>query len=440
LKYLCSGVIGNSRDNCRFSSMKVKNILSDLSASVVVFVVALPLCLGVALASGAPLLSGVLAGVIGGVVVGLISGSHTSVSGPAAGLAAVVLSSIAAMGGFEAFLSAVVLAGVLQILLGLVGLGGIVKFIPESVIKGLLAAIGCILILKQIPQVLGLKDDVLDDLSFFQVNGKNTFSQLWSAFAEADAKIVFIGVVSLSVLIYWDTIKPARLAKVPVSLLVVLMGVGIQQGYHYFIPALSMPAEALVGMPDVSLESIANDWKFPSTADWLRPQVWLVAVTLAIIASLETLLNLEAVDQSDPEKRHSPPKRELLAQGAGNVLAGLLGAIPITSVIVRSSVNVQSGNATKWSAILHGVWLLLSAVFLSSWLNMIPLASLAAILIVTGYKLVSRDVFRDMWKSGRSQYVPFFTTIGIILFSDLLWGVAAGVLVHRYYRSVSPQV
>lgn len=434
LKYSLKVGLGWGRKRSTFISMNVKNLLSDLSASVVVFVVALPLCLGVALASGAPLLSGVLAGVIGGIVVGLLSGSHTSVSGPAAGLAAVVLTSIQSMGGFEPFLSAVVIAGAIQLLLGLAGLGRIVRYIPESVIKGLLAAIGLILILKQLPHVLGLKKDVLDALSFFQVNGRNTFSQLWYAIAQADAGIVFIGAVSLCVLIYWDTIKPARLAKVPVSLLVVLMGVGIQQAYTHFIPALQLPQEAMVGMPDVSLASIADDWKLPSSADWLRPQVWLVAFTLAIIASLETLLNLEAVDQLDTEKRKSPPKRELLAQGAGNVLAGVLGAIPITSVIVRSSVNVQSGNATKWSAILHGVWLLLSAVFLSEWLNMIPLAALAAILIVTGYKLVSKEVFRDMWQRGKAHYVPFFSTIGIILFTDLLWGVLAGVLIHRYYR------
>jgi carbonic anhydrase len=400
----------------------------DLAASVVVFLVALPLCLGVALTSGAPLLSGVLAGIVGGIVVGLLSGSHTSVSGPAAGLTAVVAAQIAALGSFQAFLLAVVLAGVIQIFLGLARAGFIASFFPTSVIKGLLAAIGVILILKQIPHLVGHDRDPEGDLDFRQKDQENTFTELVQALSDIHSGPVLIGLVSLAVLIVWSRWKPLRKSPVPAPLIVVLLGVGLAQlferiggdwvigpGHRVEVPV----AETLAGFFDFL--------QMPDFRQWSNPAIYYAALTIAAVASLETLLNLEAVDKLDPRQRTSPPSRELIAQGVGNVASGLVGGLPVTSVIVRSSVNINAGGKTKLAAVTHGFLLLFSVALLPTVLNQIPLSCLAAILLVTGWKLISPKVVRRMWDAGRPQFVPFAVTVVAIVLSDLLVGVLIGL-------------
>lgn len=400
----------------------------DLAAGVVVFLVALPLCLGVALTSGGPLLSGVLAGIVGGIVVGLLSGSHTSVSGPAAGLTAVVAAQIASLGSFQAFLLAVVLAGVIQILLGVARAGFIASFFPTSVIKGLLAAIGVILILKQIPHVLGHDPDPEGDLDFRQKDHENTFSEIAQTFSDIHPGAAVVGLVSLAVLILWSRWKPLRKSPVPAPLIVVLLGVGLAQlfrqiggdwvigpGHRVEVPV----AETLTGFFDFL--------QMPDFRQWSNPAIYYAALTIAAVASLETLLNLEAVDKLDPRQRTSPPSRELIAQGVGNVASGLIGGLPVTSVIVRSSVNINAGGKTKLAAVTHGFLLLFSVALLPSVLNQIPLSCLAAILLVTGWKLISPKVVRRMWEAGRPQFVPFAVTVVAIVLSDLLVGVLIGL-------------
>lgn len=409
---------------------KLKN---DIPASIVVFLVALPLCLGVALASGAPLLSGVISGIIGGIVVGLLSKSHTSVSGPAAGLAAVVLSSITQLGAFEVFLTAVVIAGLIQVAMGLAKTGFIADYIPNNVIKGLLAAIGIILILKQIPHAIGFDRDIEDDFTFFQKDGENTFSELLTALNFFTVGAAIVSALSILVLVLWDKTPMKKVKFFPASLFVVLLGVLINYIFQGFSPSLEIQASHLVNLPPIDINSLGSFFHLPSLAHFSNYHVWVVAFTIAIIASLETLLNIEAIDKIDPHKRNSPPNSELIAQGVGNIFAGFLGGIPVTSVIVRSSVNIQSGNETKLSAILHGVFMLLSVLVLSPILNLIPLASLAAILLVIGYKLAKISIFKEMYKKGWEQFVPFVATILAIVFTDLLIGVVIGLLVSIFY-------
>lgn len=409
------------------------NLKYDLPAGVVVFLVALPLCLGVALASGAPLLSGIISGIIGGLVVGFISKSSTSVSGPAAGLAAVVLSSILQLGSFETFLVAVFIAGVLQLIAGLLKAGFIADYIPSNVIKGLLAAIGIILILKQIPHAVGFDAVAEDDFSFFQADGENTFSELLKIFNFITPGAVIISVFSLLVLILWDKIPMKKVKFFPASLFVVAMGIALNQIFSAAFPALLLQSNHLVNIPEVTGDSIKALFHFPAIGTLLNPKVWLVGITIAIIASLETLLNIEAVDNLDPHKRQSPPNRELVAQGIGNMLAGLFGGIPVTSVIVRSSVNIHANAHTKLSTILHGTLLLVSVLFLSQVLNLIPLSCLAAILLVTGYKLAKVSLFKDMYSKGWNQFIPFIATIVAIIFTDLLIGILIGLAVSIFF-------
>ena len=331
---------------------------ADISASIVVFLVALPLCLGVALASGAPMLSGVIAGIIGGIIVGFLSKSPSSVSGLAAGLAAVVLSSITQLGNFQVFLMAVVIAGVIQLISGIGKVGFIANYIPSNVIKGLLAAIGIILILKQIPHAVGFDIDGEDDFTFFQKDGQNTFSELVSIFSYFTWGAVLISTISLISLIYWDKTPMKKLSFFPASLFVVMLGVALNAAFKSFFPALQIEPSHLVNIP--AIKSIDSFITTPSFASIGNYQVWIVAFTIAIIASLETLLNLEAVENLDPLKRKASPNKELVAQGIGNIFSGLIGGIPITSLIVRSSVNINSGAKTKLSTILHGIFLLIS--------------------------------------------------------------------------------
>ena len=409
----------------------IPKIKQDLPASIVVFLVALPLCLGVALASGAPLLSGVLAGIIGGIVVGIISDSHTSVSGPAAGLAAVVLSSITLLGEFETFLLAVVIAGVFQLVAGIAKGGFIANYIPSNVIKGLLAAIGVILILKQIPHAVGFDKNAQDDFTFFQKDGENTFSELLNIFDYFSWGAIIISLLSILIMIYWDKTPMKKFKFFPASLFVVIMGIFINIVFQNFMPNLVILPEHLVNIP--KFEGINSILTFPNFANITNFQVWKVAFTIAIVASIETLLNLEAVENLDPHKRQASPNKELVAQGIGNICSGLVGGIPITSVIVRSSVNINSGAETKFSSIFHGVFLLISILLLSPFLNLIPLASLACILILTGYKLAKISLFKDMFSKGLNQFIPFVATILAIVFTDLLLGVIIGLAISVFY-------
>lgn len=402
----------------------ISKIKSDLPASLVVFLVALPLCLGVALASGAPLLSGIISGVIGGVVVGFLSKSHVSVSGPAAGLAAVVLSAISTLGSFEIFLLAVVIAGALQLIVGIIKGGIVANYIPSNVIKGLLAAIGIILILKQIPHAVGYDKNVYEDFSFIQSDGDNTFSALYRLLSFHAWGAVIISILSIFVMVYWDKSPLKKFKFFPSSLFVVLLGVVLNSIFKAFFPSLAISPEHLVSIPAFS--GFSDIITLPDFTSITNYNVWIVAVTVAVVASIETLLNLEAVENIDPHKREASPNRELVAQGVGNMISGFIGGLPITSVIVRSSVNINAGNETKLSAILHGVFLFISIVLLAPILNLIPLASLAAILLLTGYKLAKVSLFKDMYKKGLDQFVPFLVTILAIVFTDLLIGVIIG--------------
>jgi carbonic anhydrase len=417
--------------------MNIKALKTDIPAGLVVFLVALPLCLGIALASGAPLMSGIISGIIGGIIIGFMSGSKTSVSGPAAGLAAVVLAAIQQLGSFEVFLFAIILAGLMQLALGIAKLGYIADFFPSNVIKGLLAAIGIVLILKQIPHALGYDADPEGEMSFWGAAGENTFSGLLNAFAYISPGAVLIAVLSIAILIFWNKTPLKSITFLPPSLVVVILGIGMSSLYHILMPGFAISTEHMVNIPTIDISALGSFFYMPDISLFMRSDIWTVAITLAIVASLETLLNLEAVDKIDPHKRHSPPNRELIAQGIGNIAAGLFGGIPVTSVIVRSSVNIQTGNETKASAIIHGLLLLLSVLFLAPVMNMIPLASLAAILLVTGYKLANIQLFKSMYEKGTEQFIPFLATVLAIVFTDLLVGVLVGLAISIAFLMIS---
>lgn len=410
------------------------NLRYDLPASLVVFLVALPLCLGIALASGAPLLSGIIAGVIGGIVVGVLSGSPLAVSGPAAGLTVIVLSSIESLGGYEIFLAAVVISGVIQIVLGFVRAGIFAYYIPNSVIKGMLAAIGIILILKQIPHAVGYSKDYEGDMDFFQADGRNTFSEIPYALGHLHKGAIVISLVGLALLILWtkvDVLKKQKL--IPGPLAVVLVGLLLNVVFRAIAPEFAVNGELLVSLPDGGLSELLDGIRFPSLSAFTSAATFKVAFTLAAVASIETLLCTEATDKMDPFKRVTSANRELKAQGVGNLLSGLVGGIPMTAVIVRSSANIQSGGRTRMSAILHGVWLLLAVVLLPGVLNLIPLAALAAVLLHVGYKLSPVELFKKMIKQPVDQSAPFLITVGAILFTDLLTGVTIGLAVGVFF-------
>ena len=409
-----------------------KHIKSDLPSSIVVFFVALPLCLGIALASGAPLFSGLIAGIVGGVVVGSLSGSKIGVSGPAAGLAAIVLTAIGTLGAYENFLVAVVLAGIIQLIFGLLKAGIIGYYFPSSVIKGMLTGIGIIIILKQIPHFFGYDADASGDFGLFQSTSKNTFTHIFGIVKYITLGSTIVGFVGLGILIFWDKVlsKKSKIFQIIQGPLV-----AVAVGIIFYVltksnDTFSIAKSHLVSVPvPEDVTSFLGQFSFPNFMVITNPDVWVVAFTLALVASLETLLCVEATDKLDPHKNVTPTNRELFAQGTGNVISGLIGGLPITQVIVRSSANIQSGGRTKLSAIVHGLLLLISVILIPRLLNMIPLSVLAAILLIVGYKLAKPGLFKKMYDLGWKQWIPFNVTVFGIVFIDLLYGIGLGLMV-----------
>ncbi len=410
----------------------LKNFKDDIPSSIVVFFVALPLCLGIAMASGAPLFSGLIAGIIGGLIVGAISGSPLGVSGPAAGLAVIVLTAIQDLGRFEIFLVAVILAGLIQLILGYLRAGNIAYFFPSSVIFGMLAGIGIIIFLKQIPHAFGYDKDPEGDFSFLQVDGQNTFSEIFKMLDYINPGALIIASVSLAILLIWETqlLKQYKIFQlIQGPLVAVLSGIGLN---IYFADKVgySLNSDQIVSVPIAgSMGEFFSNFTLPDFTALSNPAIYITAIVIAIVASLETLLCVEATDKLDPFKRITPTNRELKAQGIGNILSGLIGGLPITQVIVRSSANMQAGGKTKVSAIVHGILLLISIMIIPGLLNMIPLATLAAILFIVGYKLAKPDLFAKMYQQGMGQFIPFIVTISGIVFIDLLWGLGIGLMV-----------
>lgn len=414
----------------------LQNFKHDFPASIIVFLVAVPLCLGIALASGAPLFSGIIAGIVGGIVAGILSGSQLGVSGPAAGLAVIVLTAIQELGAFDVFLLAVVIGGVVQLILGFAKAGIIGYYFPSSVIKGMLSGIGIIIILKQIPHAVGYDKDYEGSLSFAQPDGHNTFSELFYMFEAVSMGAVIITAISMLILILWEQpfMKKQKVFQlIQGPLVVVALGIVLNLVFQN-IPSLALTGEQVVKIPVAeSIAGFFNQFTFPNFSSISNPAVWITGVTIAVVASLETLLCLEATDKLDPYKRVSPANQELKAQGVANILSGLIGGLPITQVIVRSSTNIQSGGRTKMSAIMHGIILLGCAMAIPAILNLIPLASLAAILFLVGYKLAKPVLFKQMYGLGQKYFVPFMVTILGIVFTDLLKGIGMGLAVAIFY-------
>ena len=422
-----------------------KNWREDLPAGLVVFLVALPLCLGVGLAStnlpeinGLPnLFTGIIAGIIGGTIVGFFSQSKLGVSGPAAGLISIILSAITLLGSYEAFLVSVVLSGVIQIIAGFLNAGVISNYFPTSVIKGMLAAIGITLILKEIPHVVGYDADFFGDEAFFQPDGHNTLSEILYAFNSILPGSLLVGITSIFLLILLekDYFKKLRFFQlIPIPLLVVLTGIAMNFLFTLFIPELKISEKHLVQLPVANnLDEFFKFITFPNFQALTNPNVYIIAFTLALVGSLETLLSVDATDKLDPEKRTTPTNRELKAQGIGNAVSGLLGGLPVTQVIVRSSANINAGGKSNLSTVFHGFLLLMSVLFFPTLLNLIPLATLAGILIMVGYKLAKISLFKQMIGYGKEQSIPFLATIIGILFTDLLRGIAIGICFSIFY-------
>ena len=408
------------------------NFKFDLPSSLVVFLVALPLCLGIALASGAPLFSGLIAGIIGGLIVAPLSGSPLGVSGPAAGLAVIVYGAIEELGSYPTFLAAVVVAGVAQVLLGVLKAGVIGYYFPSSVIKGMLSGIGIIIFLKQIPHAVGYDANPEGDFSFIQQDGHNTFSEISYMLGNLSNTAMLISGLGLLILVLWEQkfIKNLSFSTIIQGpLVVVLMGIGVNVFFANY-EGLALNASQIVAIPvNDGFSSFLTQFTTPDFKAFLNPSIYALGVTMAVVASLETLLCVEATDKLDPYKRITPTNRELFAQGAGNIVSGFIGGLPITQVIVRSSANIQSGGRTKTSAFLHGALLLICAFSIPKLLNLIPLSALAAILLLVGYKLAKPSLVVNMWRRGRSEFIPFAITVLGIVFTDLLSGIALGLVV-----------
>ncbi len=409
----------------------------DLKASLVVFLVALPLCLGIAIASGAPPMAGLIAGIVGGIVIGALSGSHVSVSGPAAGLTVIVLDSIASLGTFELFLGALVIAGIIQLGFGFLKAGVLGYYFPHAVIKGMLTAIGLILILKQIPHALGYDKDTMGDETFLQADQHNTFSEIWYAIQYYSPGAIPIVLASLAILIIFERpkIKNHKIfGVVPGALWAVISGILLNQAYGKWIPSWQLNNEHLVNIPVLNnLGEIGSLLTFPDFGMIGESTFWVVAATIAIIGSIETLLSIDAADKMDPYKRLTPTSKELVAQGVGNTISGLIGGLPVTAVIVRSSANITAGNRTKLSAIFHGFLLFILTLSIPGVLNMIPLSGLAAVLFLVGYKLAKPSIFIQSYEKGINQFIPFIVTVAAILFTDLLIGIGIGMVFGLFF-------
>lgn len=409
------------------------NFKSDFASGLVVFLVALPLCLGIALASGAPLFSGIISGIVGGVVVGYLSQSHLSVSGPAAGLTAIILAAITDFGAFNTFLLAVFLAGIIQLILGFIKAGTISNYFPNNVIEGMLAGIGVIIILKQIPHAFGFDMDFEGDESFFQPDGQNTFSELFQLLNHIQLGSVIIALFSLSVLILWNKVSFFKKIKlIPPALIIVIISIALNEYFIFMGSDLAISKSHLVSLPvPTSFEEFKSIIVTPDFTQILNPKVWIVSITIAVVASIETLLCIEAADRMDAKKRYTDTNVELKAQGIGNVISSLLGGLPMTSVVVRTSANNEAGAKSKMSAIIHGGLLLISVIAIPALLNKIPLATLAAILLVVGYKLANPKTVKHFWEKDKVyQFIPFILTFVAVVFTDLLKGVALGMLVN----------
>lgn len=407
------------------------NLKSDFASGLVVFLVALPLCLGIAMASGAPLFSGIISGIVGGIVVGYLSTSNISVSGPAAGLTAIVLTAISDLGTFDVFLTAVFIAGFIQLVLGFIKAGSISNYFPNNVIEGMLAGIGIIIILKQLPHAFGYDKDFEGDQSFIQPDGNNTFSTLLGVFDYVQLGSILITIVSLLILILWDKVSILkRLKLIPGALVAVVIGVVLNEIFIASGSSLMIAKSHLVSLPiPDSIAAFNQMIVSPDFSGITDSKVWIVGLTIAIVASIETLLCIEATDRMDVQKRYTNTNIELKAQGIGNMVSALLGGLPMTSVVVRSSANNTAGAKSKMSTIIHGVLLFLCVVTIPFLLNKIPLATLAAILLLVGYKLAKPITFIHFWKKGKYQFIPFIATLLAVVFTDLLKGVALGIVI-----------
>jgi MFS superfamily sulfate permease-like transporter len=419
----------------------------DLPASLVVFLVALPLCLGIAQASGVDPIAGVIAGIVGSIVVGLLSGSIVGVSGPAAGLAGIVISYMIQLQDYRIFLIVLVLSGVIQLLFGLLKIGVIAAYIPFNVVKGMLAAIGLLLFLKQIPHGLGFDRDAMGDMSFSQMDGQNTFSEIWIAIQHPHYGAIVVTTISIFVLITWE--KPfikklPFISRVPSPLLVVLLGITLNAVFPHLSSDLILQDSHLVNIPSYKtvgklIKHVPNpDFKYAYMliSEFRKDELielLTMAFTIAVVSSLTCLLTVEATDRLDPLKRVTNPDRELRAQGIGNIIAGLIGGLPVAQVVIRSAANVNAGAKSKASAITHGVLLLIAVLTFPKALNLIPKASLAAILLVIGFKLTNFRLFINMYKLRKRQFIPFITTVLAILLTDILSGILIGLVVSIYF-------
>lgn len=406
------------------------DLKSDLSSGLVVFLIALPLCLGIALASGAPLFSGLISGIVGGIVIGSLSKSNLSVSGPAAGLTAIILSAVTKIGVFELFLCAVIIAGIIQIILGIIKAGSISYYFPSNVIEGMLAAIGIIIILNQLEHAIGIGGIEREEEEFKIVSIFNAVKNglhHWGALT--------ICTVSIGILLLWQRPFMKKVSFIPGALIAVVSSILLNEFFIQQQSSLAVTEKSmLVNIPVIgNFDEFIGSFTLPDFNGFLNAEIWIVGITIAVVASIETLLCIEAIDKLDPHKRNTPTNRELIAQGTGNMLSGFIGGLPVTSVIVRSSANLNAGAKTKLSAIIHGILLLLSTVTIPFILNKIPLATLAAVLILTGYKLCNPSVFKRMWKEGKWQFIPFAATVLAVVATDLLKGVAFGMIISIAY-------
>ena len=409
------------------------NAKNDVLAGLIVFLIALPLCLGIAQASNAPLFSGIVAGVVGGVVIGFLSKSNLSVSGPAAGLVAIVIGAIGQLGAFDIFLCAVIIAGALQLILGFVRAGSIANYFPSSVIEGMLAGIGITIILTQVKEAVGYKRPIAEDVMSDGELGAAS-QPIWEALHHVQPGAIIIALVCLAILVLWSTKAMKKVQMIPAGLVVVIVGTLLNQLFASVAPQYYLSGASLVSLPiPASATEFFGQFTLPNFSGFSNPLVWQTGVVIAVVASIETLLCIEATDKLDPLKRFTPGDSELKAQGIGNIVSGLIGGLPITSVIVRSSANINAGGRTKLSAITHGVLLLVCVAAIPFILNMIPKASLAAILIFTGYRLCRPAIFSHMWHAGKSQFIPFLITAVAVVGLDLLKGVGIGMAIAIVY-------